>query len=121
MSLLGTLSGACNLYPPMYVEGALKVVYKRGGIYWYKFVWKGELIRASTRLSNRREAEQIEAAKRTALAKGEVGIKEKPPSPTLVEFAPRFTAAIETLCFVRGRRTVRAASPVPFDVTRQKV
>jgi hypothetical protein len=27
-----------------------------------------------------------------------VGIKEKPKSPTLAEFAPKFTAAIETLC-----------------------
>jgi integrase len=73
-------------------------VYKRGKVYWYKFVWKGELIRASTHLGNKRDAEQIEAAKRTALAKGEVGIKEKPESPTLADFAPKFTAAIETLC-----------------------
>ncbi len=73
-------------------------VYKRGNVYWYKFVWNGELIQKSTKLRNMREAEKIEAAKRTALAKGEVGIKEKPTSPTLADFAPKFTAAIETTC-----------------------
>ena len=73
-------------------------VYKRGETYWYKFVWKGDLIRKSTGLGNKRDAEQIEAAKRTALAKGEVAIKEKPASPTLADFAPKFTAAIETTC-----------------------
>jgi integrase len=59
---------------------------------------KGELIRKSTGLSNQRAAEKIEAVKRTALGMGAVGIKEKPRSPTLVKFAPRFAAAIETLC-----------------------
>jgi integrase len=73
-------------------------VYKRGNVYWYKFVWNGELVRASTKQGNQRTAETIEAAKRTALAKGEVGIKEKPKSPTLAEFAPRFESAIVTLC-----------------------
>ena len=73
-------------------------VYKRGGIWWYKFVWNGELIQKTTKLRNKREAEQIEAAYRTSLAKGEVGIKEKKPTPTLAEFAPKFTAAIETTC-----------------------
>ena len=78
-------------------------VYKRGRIWWYKFNWYGELIRESTKQSNKRVAEQIEAARKTSLAKGEVGIKEKPPSPTLAEFAPRFTAAIETLCAEKPR------------------
>ena len=73
-------------------------VYKRGKFYWYKFVWNGELIRESTKQGNQRVAETIESAKRTALAKGEVGIKEKPKSPTLADFAPKFTAAIETTC-----------------------
>jgi sulfite reductase beta subunit-like hemoprotein len=52
-----------------------------------------------SRLHNgRHSGGQIEAAKRTALSKGEVGIKEKKLTPTLSEFAPRFTAAIETTC-----------------------
>jgi spore germination protein GerM len=42
--------------------------------WWYKFVWNGEPIRESTKQTNKRVAEQMEAAHRTALAKGEVGI-----------------------------------------------
>jgi integrase len=73
-------------------------VYKRGKIWWYKFVWNGELIRESTKQSNKRTAEQMEAAKRTTLAKAEVGIKKRERAPRLVDFAPRFTAAVETSC-----------------------
>ena len=61
-------------------------VYKRGGIYWYKFQWNGKLIRESTKQGNDKVARQMEAAHRTALAKGEVGLREKKPSPTLKEF-----------------------------------
>src|SRR5579884_1766049 len=61
-------------------------LYKRGDIYWYRFVWRGELIRESTRQSNKRAAQQMEAAHRAALAKGEAGIREKQPGPTLAEF-----------------------------------
>lgn len=62
------------------------MIYKRGDIYWFKFVWRGELIRESTKQGNDKVARQIESAHRTALAKGEVGIGEKKPSPTLGEF-----------------------------------
>src|SRR6516164_1978879 len=73
-------------------------VFKRGKKWWYKFVWNGELIRESTKQSNKRTAEQMEAAKRTTLAKAEVGIKKRERAPRLVDFAPRFTAAVETSC-----------------------
>ena len=66
--------------------------------WYYKFHWRGALVRRSTRQSNKRVAEQLEAAHRTALAKGEVGIKEREPAPILAVFAPRFTEAIETQC-----------------------
>ncbi len=62
-------------------------VYKRGGVWWFKFSWKGELIRESTKQSNKRVAEQIESARKTQLAKGEVGIQDRKPAPTLAEFA----------------------------------
>ena len=62
-------------------------VYKRGRIWWYKFNWYGELIRESTKQSNKRVAEQIEAARKTSLAKGEVGIRDRRPVPTLRAFA----------------------------------
>ena len=54
--------------------------------WWYKFTWNGEPIRESTKQTNRRVAEQMEAARRTALAKGEVGIRDKKPVPTLAAF-----------------------------------
>ena len=57
--------------------------------WWYKFVWNGEPIRESTKQTNKRVAEQMEAAHRTALAKGEVGIRERKVVPTLAEFAER--------------------------------
>jgi integrase len=61
-------------------------IYKRGGVYWYKFMWHGKLVRKSTRQGNDKIARNIESVRRTALAKGEVGIHEKPPVPTLSEF-----------------------------------
>jgi integrase len=73
-------------------------VYKRGKIWWYKFNWNGEPVRESTKQSNKRTAEQMEAARRTELAKGEVGIKKKERAPKLADFASRFTAAVETSC-----------------------
>jgi integrase len=62
-------------------------VFKRGKKWWYKFVWNGELIRESTKQSNKRTAEQMEAAHKASLAKGEVGIRERKPVPTLAEFS----------------------------------
>lgn len=63
-------------------------IYKRDNckIYWYKFMWKGELIRQSTKQRNNKVARDMESAHRTALAKGEVGIREKKPAPTLRDF-----------------------------------
>lgn len=55
--------------------------------WWFKFTWRGEVIRESTKQTNRRVAETMEAARRTALAKGEVGIRDLKPAPTLKEFA----------------------------------
>ncbi len=66
--------------------------------WWYKFTWNGKAIRESTKQTNKRVAEQMEAAYRTALAKGEVSIRDKKPVPTLTAFAPRFEHAIETEC-----------------------
>jgi integrase len=61
-------------------------IYKRGRIYWYKFTFNGEAIRESTRQTNQHTARQMEAAHRAALAKGEVGIREKKTVPTLADF-----------------------------------
>jgi integrase len=62
-------------------------VYRRGKIWWYRFTWNAHPIRESTKQTNRRVAEQIEAAHKTSLAKGEVGIRDHRSAPTLGEFA----------------------------------
>jgi integrase len=69
-------------------DGRCKKCGKRGacGTYWYKFQWLGKLVRESTKQGSDKIARQMESAHRTALAKGEVGIRERKPSPTLVEF-----------------------------------
>jgi integrase len=61
-------------------------IYKRGNTYWYKFMWNGELVRESTKQRNDRIARNMEAAHRTALANGLVGIREKKQAPTLKSF-----------------------------------
>ena len=64
-------------------------VYKQKGSknWWYQFIWNGKRIRESTRQTVKRVAEQMEAAHKATLAKGEVGIREKKPIPKLAEFA----------------------------------
>jgi integrase len=61
-------------------------IFKRGRIYWYKFMWDGEIVRESTRQANQNTARQMEAAHRASLAKGEVGIREKKLVPALSQF-----------------------------------
>lgn len=67
-------------------------VYKRvdSENYWYKFMFNGRLIARSAKVKNKREAEKIEAAYRTLLANGEVGLEDQTPAPTLREFAQKF-------------------------------
>src|ERR1035438_1630464 len=76
-------------------------VYKqpKSKYWWYKFTWNGTPIRETTKQTNKRVAEQMEAAHRTALAKGEVGIRDRKPAPTLVEFADQ-----DFLPFVRSTK-----------------
>jgi integrase len=56
-------------------------VYKRGGVYWFEFVFQGRRIRKPTKTSSKQAAREIEASYRVRLAKGEVGIEEKAPAP----------------------------------------
>jgi len=97
-------------------------VYKRGGTYWFKFVWNGETIRESAKTGNKRTAEQIEAARKTQLAKGEVGIRDRAPVPTLADFADkdflpfveaRFHDKRNTLDYYKnGLRSLKAHAPL---------
>src|SRR5436305_959137 len=65
------------------MKGEDMSIFKRGKIYWYHFVFNGEHIQKSTKQGNPRIARQIEAAYKTALAKGEVGITERKRIPNL--------------------------------------
>jgi len=71
-------------------------IYKRGNVYWYDFVFNGVRQQGSTKQGNQRVAQQIEAAERTRLAKGEVGIKDRKPIPTFAEYAKQFRAKMMT-------------------------
>src|SRR5271167_2577908 len=71
-------------------------IYKRGRLYWYSFIFNGMHIQESTKQGNPRTARQIEAAHRTSLAKGEVGITERKVVPMFSSFAQRFIAHVET-------------------------
>ncbi len=97
-------------------------VYKRGRVWWYRFTWNGKPIRESTKQGNRRLAEQMEAAHKTSLAKGEVGIRDRKPVPTLKDFAEndfkpfiesRFQNKPKTLEYYRaGIRTLTDYGPL---------
>ena len=89
--------------------GRLKMgVYKRGPSGGIASPGEGEAIRESTKQTNKRVAEQIEAAHKTSLAKGEVGIRDRIPAPTIRQFASRdflpfcrstFAAKVKTLSY----------------------
>jgi integrase len=77
--------------------------FKRGKVYWYHFVFNGEHIQRSTKQGNPRTARQIEAAYKTSLAKGEVGIVKKVPAPALKDFAQRFIDAVQVRSAAKPR------------------
>src|SRR5437867_9831261 len=80
--------------------------------WWYKFNWNGKQIRQSTKQTNKRVAEQMEAAHRTALAKGEVGIRDKKPVPTLAKFAEE-----NFLPFVRATKAEKPRTVRFYETT----
>jgi len=97
-------------------------IYKRGNVYWYKFMWDRKMIRESTKQGNDKVARQMEAAHRTSLAKGEVGIREKKKVPTFTDFADKqflpwaestFAAKRKTWLYYRnGVRRLKAFGPL---------
>lgn len=78
-------------------------VVRRGKVWYVKFKFKGEPFFYSTKQTNRRTAQQIEAKHRLDLATGAVGIHERVKVPTLEAFAPDFMKAIETQCAEKPR------------------
>jgi integrase len=79
-------------------------LYKRGSIWWSRFEHRGQVLQRTTRCRAKKDAVQVEAAWRTALAKGEVGIFDYAQSTTLSAFKTRF---LEYLPAHVAPRTVR--------------
>src|SRR5580692_7227641 len=93
-------------------EGSETVsIYKRGKIYWYKFMFQGKLVRESTKQGNNKVAVNMESAHRTSLAKGEVGIREKKAAPTLKDFL--------RVNFLPYATTAHAAKPLTLRYYKQ--
>jgi integrase len=81
-------------------------VYKRGNTWWFKFTRDGKRICESTRQANKRVAEQMEAARKTQLAKAEVGIRDRGSVDTLRQFVEqRFLPYVERT-FTEKARTL---------------
>jgi len=65
------------------------MIYKKGRFYIAKFMWRGELVRKSTRCRSAKDARAIEGKLRSELAKGNFGILDAKPRLTLAEFLKR--------------------------------
>ena len=86
-------------------------LFKRGNVYWFHFLFDGRHVQRSTKQGNARTARQIEAAYRTALAKGEVGITER-------KKAPGFKAALKSfLAWSKGQHEAHPATHRRYQVS----
>jgi integrase len=64
----------------------MSVFQRFDGVWHFRYVYKGQVIRRSTKQGNYKVALAMEAADRTARAKEELGLGEKPTCPTLGKF-----------------------------------
>jgi integrase len=64
-------------------------LYKRGGVWWSRIIWSGQVLQRSTKARNKDAARSIEATWLSDLAKGEAGIISS-TAPTLAAFKQRF-------------------------------
>ena len=125
------------------------MIYKRGGVYWYKFRWtvKGDngerisyLIRKSARATNQKDAGDAQSEHKRALRRGEIHPSDPWPAPkpqapqvpTLREFTKQFLAYVEVqkkagtkrfyeVCSNRVLRFAPLADAVLTDVTGELV
>jgi integrase len=68
------------------------MIYRRGKIWWFNFVYNGKHIQKSTRQANKQIARDAEAAERMRLVKGDLGIERKAirPVPSFEDFKAVF-------------------------------
>lgn len=77
-------------------------LYKRGKVWWMNFFIDGQHVQKSTKCKNKRDAEEVERAYRTQIAKREVGINPKVT-------APGFPVAVQD--FLKWSEIEHAAKP----------
>jgi integrase len=70
-------------------------LYKRGNSWWMNFWFDGRHIQKSTKCKNKRDAEVVERAYQTQLAKGEVGIEPKRKAPTFQQAIKDYLVFLE--------------------------
>ncbi|HUA97196.1 MAG TPA: site-specific integrase [Terracidiphilus sp.] len=80
-------------------------IYKRGGVYWYTFVFEGKRIQQSTKQGDPSAARTMEAAEKTRLAMGLHGLKER-------KKIPRFKDAMTA--FLKWHEGEHADKPATF-------
>ena len=74
--------------------------------YWMvKFMWRGQLIRKSTRATSAKDARSIEGKLRSELARGNWDVLEANPAPTLADFLRK-----EFLPFVESKHAAKPAT-----------
>lgn len=64
----------------------MSVFQRFDGVWHFRYIYRGQVVRRSTKQGNKRVAEEMEAADKTARAKGHAGIGERPTCPTLGKF-----------------------------------
>ena len=77
-------------------------IYKRGEVYWYKFMWKGKLVRESTKQGNDKVARQMEAAHRTLWQRVRSASARRSAVPTLAAFLDESDRALGKSTHARG-------------------
>jgi integrase len=75
-------------------------IFKRGKIYWFKFMWSGEMVRESTKQGNNKKAREMEAKRRARLAEQQDARQEaqerlKCPEVLLCEECEKWFASAE--------------------------
>jgi integrase len=74
-------------------------VFKRGKVYWADFYFREKRYQFSTLQTDKRKAQEAEAAAKLRLLKGEMGIRERQPAPTLSAFLDKeFLPFVESKC-----------------------
>jgi integrase len=72
------------------------MIYRRpdSRYYWYDFLFEGKRCQGSTKMTNRKAADRVEAVLKTRLAEGRVGIVERRPVPRLSDYEEHFLQVI---------------------------